>query len=104
MSDRYILDDDGSPVPCDSLTGWAMWFEANGDKRRVAFDRIGDIEISTVFLGFDHSFGGASPLLFETMIFHGDHDEYCERYTFREDALKGHARAVKLVQQEHHHE
>jgi len=33
---------------------WATWFET-GD-RRVARKEIGDIAISTVFLGIDHNF------------------------------------------------
>ena len=59
---------------------------------------INSISISTVFLGIDHSFGyGNTPILFETMIFGGEHDEYQERYTTLAKAKKGHQRAVLKV-------
>ena len=37
------------------------------------------------------------PILFETMIFGGEHDQYQERYATREEAVEGHARAVAPV-------
>lgn len=62
-------------------------------------DRFGDILVSTVFLGI--AMNGYNkidpPLLWETMIFGGEHDLYQERYTSHEDALVGHQRAVDLV-------
>ena len=54
--------------------------------------------VSTVWLGLDHSFGGGAPLIFETMVFPsvGEWMELdCERYTFEEDAMKGHEEMVK---------
>lgn len=54
---------------------------------------IGDIYVSTVFLGLDHSFGSfgeCKPVLFETMIFGGEHDQYQE----------GHKRALEMVKQQ----
>lgn len=55
------------------------------------------VRVSTVFLGLDHSFGAGPPVLWETMIFGGDHDEYQERYTSYEDAVEGHARACAIA-------
>ena len=46
--------------------------------------------VSTVFLGLDHAFDGGTPLLFETMIFGGEHDEYQERYATWDEAEAGH--------------
>ena len=37
------------------------------------------------------------PILFETMIFGGEHHEYQERYTTWDEAIKGHKEAVALV-------
>ena len=37
------------------------------------------------------------PILWETMIFGGEHDQYQERYTNRHAALAGHDRAVAMV-------
>ena len=96
MSERYILVN-GEPQACQDLLTWAQWFERNSEERVVAQDRIGDVQISTVFLGIDHSFRQGEPLLFETMIFGGRHDEYQRRYSTREAAITGHAETLRLV-------
>jgi hypothetical protein len=93
---NYILKD-GVPVLESNLLTWAKWFEGGDDKRRVAFTEIGGVKVSTVFLGIDHSFGGGAPVLFETMIFGGEHDKYQERYCTLEEAMIGHEKAVSLV-------
>lgn len=96
MTDKYILDEEGNPKPA-TLHEWASWFETA--ERRVADTKVGETHISTVFLGLDHSFGQSQkPLLWETMIFGGEHDGYQERYTSRADAEAGHAHAVSLAQ------
>lgn len=94
MSDHYILDGQ-TPVKCDLMT-WARSME--GKKRHVALDSLsGGIRVSTVFLGLDHSFGQGPPLLFETMIFGGPHDQYQERYATWDEAAAGHEKAVALA-------
>lgn len=70
MSIHYILKDK-KPVATDAIT-WAKWF-AEAD-RVVAKTQIGEVGISTVFLGLDHQYGSGPPLLFETMIFGGPFD------------------------------
>ena len=55
------------------------------------------IMVSTVFLGLDHQYGDGPPLLFETMIFGGIHDEFCERCSTWAQAEEQHALAVKIV-------
>jgi hypothetical protein len=98
MSGQYILDENGEPVEVDDLMVWAKWLENSGDVRRIARDTIGDVDVSTVFLGLDHNWGmSGPPLLFETMIFGGEHDDWQDRYSTKEDALKGHKRAMKMV-------
>lgn len=84
---------------------WGEWFEdkSGGDRRRVAFDKVGEVEVSTVFLGVDHGArDGGAPVLFETMIFGGSDeiDQSQWRYTSRADALIGHAAALALVHAE----
>lgn len=96
--DKYILDENGNPQREPDLITWAKWMEENG--RKLARHEIGRIVISTVFLGSDHRFSleeAAEPLLWETMIFGGEHDEYQERYSSIEAALKGHNEAVQKV-------
>lgn len=94
MSDKYILDGK-TPVPADLMT-WAKWFETSD--RHVAQDVIGDVRISTVFLGIDHRFGDEGPpLIFETMIFGGPNDQYQTRSATWDEAEAQHAEALALV-------
>lgn len=63
----------------------------------VAHDRLpGEVMVSTIFLGIDHGYGGA-PLLFETMIFGGQHDQWQNRYRTFQAAKDGHAEALKIA-------
>lgn len=94
MSDKYILKDHEA-VPCDDLMEWAKWFEKGN--RRVAEDVRGDIRVSTIFLGMNHNWGDGPPLLFETMIFGGEHDLYQDRYATWNEAVDGHKKACALA-------
>lgn len=96
MADKYTLNAEGEPVPC-SLETWAQQFERL-DMRRVGDDEpVPGVRVSTVFIGLDYSFNGGPPLVFETMILGGGHDEFQERCTTLAQAKDMHARAVKLV-------
>lgn len=91
---RYAILN-GKKVQVVELDEWATWFE-NAD-RRVAKNKLnGGIEVSTVFLGINHAFGG-KPRWFETMVFGGEHDGYCERYETWDEAETGHKRIVEMV-------
>lgn len=92
---NYILSGK-IPVIEDDLMTWARWY-GKAD-RHVNHTKLPDgVRVSTVFLGTDHSFFGGPPMLFETMIFGGEHDEYQERYSTWEEAEAGHQRAIELV-------
>jgi hypothetical protein len=91
---NYILDGK-TVVECDDILKWGLWFEKAD--RRVAETEKDGIRVSTVFLGIDYSFGEGRPLLFETMIFGGEHDEEQWRYSTWEEAEKGHEEACKLA-------
>ena len=95
MTTFYLLGADGEPLPADDLNVWGEWFQSTDPS--IARDTIGDVEISTVFLGIDHQFGIGPPVLWETMIFGGIQDQYQYRYTSRAAALAGHAAAVARV-------
>ena len=88
----YILNDDNEPLETDLISG-AQWFAENSDRRRVAYTELPNCQVSTVFLGVDHSFNGGPPVLWETMVF-GLENEFMERYTSHADALAGHAEIV----------
>lgn len=96
LSERYILDEAGNPAPEPDLMKWAAWMENGG--RTLANDELsGGVNVSTVFLGLDHRSEGGDPVLWETMIFGGAHDQFQERYISRQDALAGHAKALELA-------
>jgi len=99
MSKWYILNNNNKPIPA-SITEAADWLEEGSDRRTVKRDEIGDILVSTVFLGLDHAWDSNVPVLWETMIFGGEHDQYQERYTSHEDALEGHKKALTLITKE----
>jgi len=93
MSGKYILNGK-IPVLEEDVHKWGAWFETA--KRHVAKDYSGGVEVSTVFLGLDHQFiEGQPPLLFETMVFGGEHDQDMDRYSTWEEAEKGHKEFVK---------
>ena len=90
----YVLDGK-SFRPAKNMDEFgAMWF---GGKRHVAKDIIGEVRVSTVFLGLDHGLGDGPPLLFETMIFGGQHDQYQTRASSWTEAEGQHAAALALV-------
>jgi len=93
---HWILDSNGEPLEEPNVLKWTRWFESND--RHVALDTRKGVQISTVFLGLDHQYGDGAPLLYETMVFGGPHDEYCERYSTKEAALDGHKRALAMVE------
>jgi len=98
----YILNADHS-VRRVGAREWGEWFERND--RTVArnffgHEGIGEIMVSTVFLGVDHNFfGDGPPVVFETMIFGGGDgmDQWQRRSCTWEEALRMHAHAVDLV-------
>lgn len=87
----YILDSEKAIEKVPQIV-WARWFGAA--ERVVEKTIIGDAEISTVFLGIDHQFGEGPPLLFETLIFGGEHDGDMWRYPTWGEAKTGHDEVV----------
>ena len=95
MRNVEIYMDDNTPIASPDL--WAEIIRTS--HRQVAKTDLGDIRVSTVFLGLDHSFDDGPSLLFETMIFGDpfDQDEYLERSSTWEAAEAQHAKAVEVV-------
>jgi len=108
MKDKYgaearerHFDRKGNPI------SYADWAEAFSDYeyRVVKKTIIGDVEISTVWLGMDHGFRrNGPPIIFETMCFQRSDDgtredfDFQDRYATEAQALKGHAEAVVAVE------
>lgn len=99
-TDKYILNADGSVRPEPDLLTWGRWLQTA--ERHIAHDHLpNDVRVSTVFLGLDHGFGSdGPPILFETMIFGGPHDQFMDRYATRDEAIAGHAKALALAKGE----
>jgi hypothetical protein len=95
---KYILDDNGNPVLEPDLIKWAMWFET-ATNRRVANEMIGEVQVSTIFLGLDYNmFPKGPPIVWETMVFGGELDHEIERCSgSREQAEAMHQDMVERV-------
>lgn len=67
----------------------------------ISRDQIGESNISTVFLSMDHGLarliGDETPVLFETMVFGGEYEDYQERYHTYDEAEEGHKRICEMV-------
>ena len=88
---QYILKDN-EPQPCEDLVEWAMWMgESN---RQIARDEIGDVCVSTAFIGIAPGEADGVPALFETMVFPSNS---VRRYTTYQQALAGHAQIVRAL-------
>lgn len=94
MNDKYILV--GHEARPATLMEWAKWYETAD--RHLANDLVGDVRVSTVFLGLDHRFGDSgAPILYETMVFGGPLDQEQWRYETWDEAEKGHADMLTRV-------
>jgi hypothetical protein len=91
----WAYDRNGDPM---SLLEYGLaWGFGNAVDKTV----VGDVEISTVWLGIDHGmWGDGPPIIFETMVFGGEHDRWCQRYATAEQAQAGHDEAVRMVRGE----
>jgi hypothetical protein len=94
----FRLDEKGEPVEENDFLTWGLSFEHTDRTIAVTTAGDGSWEVSTVFLGvnFRHRRRELPPLLFETLIFGGDHDGKGWRYETRQMAEEGHERAVRL--------
>jgi hypothetical protein len=96
---HYILDKSGTPRPEPDFMTWATWFETAN--HRVAKTDVGDLCVSTVFLGLDHSWGDGPPILWETMIFDqaGNEKDIDRCSGSREQAEAMHEKMVERAQE-----
>lgn len=94
MQFRYY-DRQGQEI---SMVQWVLAFQDFERHCRVAETFVGDIRVSTVWLGLDHRHDHPGPpLIFETMVFGGPLDQEPYRWTTEEEALSGHEIAVTAV-------
>ncbi len=87
---------DGQPITYEQFISAIGYVE----DKTIARDIVNGFLVSTVWLGSNHNFDGGEPLIFETMIFKEGNweDLYVDRYATREQALAGHAVALKWLE------
>lgn len=86
----YILVDK-VPVKCDNFDNFYKI------DRKILRTKFGEVEVSTVFLGFSHGHDKGKPILFETLVFGGEHDGYMLRYTSWDEAISGHEEVCRMI-------
>ena len=97
-------------VECPDLMQWAKWFEMShkDESFRVGETVVGELRVSTVFLGLDHRFlVDGPPIVFETMVFNnvGEgrerfaqvFDDCMQRYCTYAEAEQGHEAIVEML-------
>jgi len=96
----YTLDEAHGLVPA-TLLEWAAMFD-DISKRRVGYDIVDGVTVSTVFLGTDHGFGGHREF-FETMTFGGAYDQLLiGRCATWDEAVEGHRVTVNRLRAGYH--
>lgn len=94
-------------------TSWleaSIWWGLNRKLCKIDSTQVGEAKVSTVFIPLDHNFNNffeswqgepegvdRRPILFETLVFGGDHDGEMDRYASLGEAKQGHWRMVDLV-------
>ncbi len=91
----YAILKDRKVIPVKDVLEWANWFEKfNRTIGRMIVPGKGTV--STIFLGHNMGVLGENNW-FETMVFGGKFDGYCDRYETLEQAEKGHQRVVQCL-------
>lgn len=90
----YILDESNKLLAVN-VEDYINWSRLNSTI--VKQDKIGEVFVSTVFLGLDHSFNSSIPILWETLVFGIENDMYQNRYASYEDALIGHQKTLDKI-------
>jgi len=106
----YILRDNGQVEPCDNMVTHAAWLKDPHNRivESVAVpfgDMTEAVLITTIFLGWDLSYGEGDPELFETFVEKpGEKKTIHSRYATLVEAQAGHAGIVEEVTRSVKHE
>jgi hypothetical protein len=82
--DGYLYDRQGRPIT------WEQYAEMGVEDRILVHTERDGVLVSTVWLGMDMGYAGGEPLIFETMIFGGEHDQYQWRWSTEVEARAAH--------------
>ena len=101
----YVLAEDGeTPIAVDDFDTYVRWRSEHPPTlppAAVGKTKVGEVEVSTVFLCHDHNWSGGQPILFETMVFGGEWDQSQWRYHTRAQALAAHDQIVAALRAGH---
>lgn len=110
MDRMFVLDKDKNLVETKDRVKVARMF-SDAENRRVASDKfmkgdvvkgdVVEIWVSTVFLCYDHAYlpEHEPPKVFETMIFGGEYDQFCLRWSSWQEAEAGHNAIFKQLKE-----
>ncbi len=99
MIDYYRLDENKNAVPC-TVKEWGdqREFMRRTKTKHVDDEMVDGKRVSTVWLGINHAMDDeATPLIFETMVFDGKGEIYCQQFPTWQMAEEGHKEAVEWV-------
>ena len=88
---------DGQPM---TMEEWAAARSRDDDslwQKHHLVTKTDSAEVSTVWLGMDHSWGDGPPLIFESLVFGGALADEMDRYSTWREAQNGHAALVDRV-------
>lgn len=67
-------------------------------RTEIGLEGSHNLIVSTVYLGLDHNFSDhGPPIIWETMIFYGDWEDYQWRYATRNAAMANHRTVVDII-------
>jgi hypothetical protein len=95
----FVLGDDGEPVAVPDVLTWALWLEdahVTGASR-IGDTMVGEVRVSTIFIGLRPVFDGPNLKLFETMVCR-KLDMMFWRYSLGIEARRGHDAIVRALQ------
>ena len=92
MDHRWYILEGQTPIPVDQAT-WVAQFRDNVVKQ----DQVNGALVSTIFLGLNHNHGDGPPILFDTMICGGEHNDYQDRCSTWKQAEAMHEVACALA-------
>lgn len=97
MKRRYFILQGQQAVRTTDQHAWARWFRlTNVRERLVASAQVGEVFVSTAFLGLDDQ-------LFQTAVFGGPLDGTIVLYATYDAATAGHQQVVARVRQTKEH-
>ena len=90
-----VYDRSGAPITFERYAELSKDFDSY---KRVLLHEIGESKISTVWLGINYNFSGEGlPIIFETMIFGGSHDNDQWRWETEDEAKRQHVRIAAAL-------